>query len=88
MRNKKRLIFAQAAAPANGSSANPAPICPAWIVPTDWLQLTAVQRDAYAESQLLDGGLVAGRYPELDEVINVRFKVTTERLIQATRGAA
>ncbi|MBA3470139.1 MAG: hypothetical protein H0T53_10890 [Herpetosiphonaceae bacterium] len=89
LRNKKHLIFAQAATEAaNAPSADSAPICPAWIVPTDWLQLTAVQRDAYAESQLNADGAVAGRYPELDEVINVRFKVTTERLIQATRGAA
>ena len=88
LRNKKGLIFAQAATEAaNAPSANPAPICPAWIVPADWLQLTEVQRDAYAESHLNADGTVAGRYPELDDVINLRFKVTTERLIQATRGA-
>jgi DNA-binding PadR family transcriptional regulator len=89
LRARKGQIFAQASA-AHSSAAPDATAedCPDWIAPADWLLLTAVQRDAYAESRLIDGGLVAGRYPELDGVINGRFKVTTERLIQARRGAA
>lgn len=87
LRARKAQIFAQAAAQSPTLDALAAPR-PDWIDLADWTLLTEVQRDAYADSQLLDSGQVAGRYPELDAVINGRFKVTTERLIQARRGAA
>jgi hypothetical protein len=88
LRARKRQIFAQAVVQAVATPEEPAPTCPDWIADADWMLLTDVQRDAYAESRLIDGGAVAGRYPELDTVINGRFRVTTERLLQARRGAA
>lgn len=86
LRARKRQIFDQAI--PSCVIPDDLPSRPDWIADADWLLLTDVQRDAYAESRLNPDGSVAGRYPELDGVINGRFKVTTERLVQARRGEA